>query len=180
MTQPARPGLRDRVRTSWYLTRLSWALQDLPRRERTRVLTELRADTYAAAADVGTERALADLGHPRVLADRYLAEVDRPLPRMTTGAVAAALAIGALLHLATAYAFGTLDTLLALGGGTRTAHPLGAQVVFTATDDTIAVEGTLSWQGLALHAGVGLVAFVLGSRLWRALPSRDRRPVEVA
>lgn len=180
MTDHARLPARDRVRISWYVTRLAWALQDLPRRERNRILGDLRADARVAAADVGTDRALADLGHPRVLADRYLAEVDRPLPRMTTGAVAAALAIAALLYLATAYTFGTLDTLLALGGGTRTAHPLGAEVLFTATDDRIVVEGTLSWQGLALHLGVGLVAFVLGSRLWRALPTRHRTAVEVA
>lgn len=180
MSENSRPAtrtrnLRDRLERGWYLQRLSWALQDYPGGARKQILTELRGEIDAAADDVGTTRALEDLGRPALLAGRYLTELDRPLPRWNTGGVAAVLAVTALVYLGFAYAVGTLDTLLALGGGTRTAYPLGGRVVFTATDDELWVEGLITWQALLLHVGVGLVAFALGSRVWRALPSRSRQ-----
>ncbi|WP_225753028.1 hypothetical protein [Actinotalea sp. Marseille-Q4924] len=160
----------DRLRLGWYLQRLSWALQDYPRRERRAALRQVRQDTLAAAGDVGMRTAVDELGHPRALAERYVAQLDRPLPRWTSGAVAAALACGALLYLGMAYTTGTLHTLEALGGGTLTTYPLGGEVVFTADDRTFAVESTLSWQGGLLFAAVAGVAFALASRVWRVLP----------
>jgi hypothetical protein len=112
--------------------------------------------------------AVAGLGHPRVLAEGYLAELGRRTPRWATGGVWAGLAVGALVYLAVAYALGTLDTLLDLGGGTLTRTTLGATTQYTATADALGVETSVSWQWLVLGAGVFAVTFVRGSRAWRA------------
>lgn len=175
--QPGRPTThaataqprRDRARLEWYLQRLSWALQDYPGRQRRAVVRQVRADTLAAAADVGMSAALRDLGHPVALAEGYIAEAGRRLPRYTSGAVAAGLAVGALLYLSLAYAAGTIDTLEAMGGGSITTYPLGGEVTFTALEDELSVVSDLSWQGAALHVAVGTAAFVLAGRLWRLL-----------
>lgn len=161
-------SLADRARREWYLARLDWAMQDYPRREFRRIRTDLRAELSPAAAEVGMRRALAELGHPRTLAERYTAELGRRLPRWTAGTVVAGAAVGVLAYLTFAYTFGSLDTLEALGGGSVTFRPLGAEVVLTHTDDEISVASTGSWGWLALYAGVAVVSFVLGSRLWRA------------
>lgn len=166
----AAPSRADRLRLGWYLQRLSWALEDYPRRERRAALRQVREDTTAAAGDVGMRTAIEELGHPRALAERYMAQLDRPLPRWTSGAVAAALAVGALLYLGMAYGLGTMHTLEALGGGTVTTRPLGAEVVFTALDDEFSVEWTMTWPGLLVVVAVGAVAFALASRVWRVLP----------
>lgn len=160
----------DRLRLAWYLQRLSWALEDVPRRERRAALRQVREDTTAAAGDVGMPAAIEELGHPRALAERYKAQLDRPLPRWTSGAVAAALAVGALLYLGMAYGLGTMHTLEALGGGTVTTRPLGGEVVFTAVDDEFSVAWTMSWAGLLVVAAVAGVTFALASRVWRVLP----------
>lgn len=160
----------DVVRREWYLLRLSWHMQDHPGREEKRIRRELREALTLAAADVGMARAVRDLGHPMVLAESYRADLGRPLPRWTAGAVSAALAAAFLLYLAGAYAVGTLDTLEALGGGTLTTYPLGGETTFTVADDAISVESTLGLPGVLLVLAVAVVAFVLGSRLWRALP----------
>ena len=159
----------DRVRRDWYLTRLSWAMQDYPGRRLKAITRDLRAELDAAAADVGMRRALADLGHPRVLAARYEAELPRPLPRYATGALAAGLVVSALAYLFLAYSAGTLDALEALGGGTLTRYPFGAETVFTSADGGLSVESSWSAQGVLVVTGAALVAFLLGSRLWRLL-----------
>ncbi len=125
------------------------------------------APPRTAAAEIGMPQALAALGSPAVLAHGYLAELGRPRPRFTTGAIAAALAVGAIWYLQTAYAIGVLDTLEAVGGGTVTLTTLGAAMTYTSTASTISVEGTLTWQWLVLWLGAGLLVFVPDSRLWR-------------
>lgn len=160
----------DVLRREWYLLRLSWHMQDHPGREEKRIRRELRAALTLAAADVGMTQAVRDLGHPMVLAESYRADLGRPLPRWTAGAVSATLAAAFLLYLAGAYAVGTLDTLEALGGGTLTRYPLGGETTFTVADDAFRVESTVGAPGVLLVLAVGLVAFVLGSRLWRVLP----------
>ncbi|NCT89639.1 hypothetical protein GXB85_01525 [Cellulomonas sp. APG4] len=164
----AAPALADRLRREWYLARLDWAMQDYPRREFRRIRADLRAELAPAAAEVGMRQALADLGHPRTLAERYTAELGRKLPRWTAGTVVAGVAVGVVAYLTFAYAFGSLDTLEALGGGSVTLHPLGGEVVLTHTDDEISVQSSGSWGWLTLYAGVAVVSFALGSRLWRA------------
>lgn len=165
----ARLTLRDKLALDLYLARFSWSMQDYPGKEEKRIRRELRAEILAAAADVGMERALADLGHPYALADGYKATRDRRLPRWATGAVAAGVAVGMLLYLTIAYAFGALDTLAALGGGTVTLDVLGTPSTFEASDGGISMTTGLGWEGLAVYAGVALVAFLLWSRAWRVV-----------
>ena len=112
--------------------------------------------------------AVADLGRPRTLADGYIAELGRPVPRWTTGAVAAGLAVLFIVYLGVAYAIGTVDTLEAMGGGTVTTYPFGAETIFTSTTDGISVQTQLSAAGTSFFLGVAAVTFTLGSRLWRA------------
>ncbi len=165
-----RPSPRDHLRRWWFLTRFSWAMQDVPQKQYRVIRDDLRREVDAAARDVGMRQALADLGHPRVLAERYLAELDRRLPRWVSGAVAAALTAGAFLYLGMAYAFGTLDTLDALGGGTVTRYPFGAETIFTVGEESLGVELRPSLAGVVVVVGVSAVAFLLASRSWRALP----------
>ena len=124
-------SLRDLLVRETFLARFSWAVQDYPKPDR--LVGELRRELTATAADVGMRRAVADLGHPRVLAEGYLASLDRRVPRWATGATWAALAVGAVAYLLVAYAFGTLDTLEDLGGGSVTRTALGATTVYTST-----------------------------------------------
>lgn len=161
-------SLGDVVRREWFLTRLSWHLQDHPGREAKQIVRDLRGELTSAAADVGMRQAVRDLGHPLALADGYRAQLGRRVPRWTAGATAAALAVAAVVYLGFAYAIGTLDTLEALGGGSVTRYPFGGETVFTSTADGVSVESTLSWQGALAVAVVAVVAFVLGSRAWRA------------
>ena len=168
-TTPTRLPAADRLRLERYLLRFSWHMQDYPQRQERAVRRDLRREIRAAAADVGMTRALADLGHPHVLAEGYITALGRRLPRWTSGAVAATLAVAFLAYLGLAYGAGTLDTLEALGGGTLTTRPLGAPTTFTVDADTLAVDSRFSWQGAVLFVGVAAVAFVLGSRPWRLL-----------
>ena len=167
-TPTARLTLRDKVALDLYLARFSWSMQDYPAQEERAIRRELRAQVLAAASDVGMPRALADLGHPYALADGYKETRDRRLPRWATGAVAAGVAVGMLLYLTMAYSFGVLDTLTALGGGTVTLDVLGTPSTFEASDGGMSMSTGLGWRGLALYVAVGLVAFLLGSRAWRA------------
>ena len=57
----------------------------------------------------------------------------------------------------------------ALGGGTLTRYPFGAETVFTTEDGGLSVESSWSAQGVLVVTGAALVAFLLGSRLWRLL-----------
>lgn len=160
---------RDLLARERYLVRFGWTMQDYPRKEYKRIRRELRAEVTAAAADVGMAAALAGLGHPMVLGERYIAELGRRLPRWTTGAWAAGVAVAVVFYLFAAYAFGTLDTLEALGGGAVTRYPFGSETTFTFTSQEISVQSGTSWQWAALYLGVAAVAFGTGSRLWRAL-----------
>ena len=172
----ARPGLAARLRLDYYLIRLDWHLQDYPGKAARAIKREIKADLLTVAGEVGMTAALTALGSPAVLAHGYLAELGRPRPRLTAGAIAAGLAIGAVWYMQVAYAIGALDTLEAVGGGTATLTVLGASMTYTSTSTTISVEGAFTWQWLALWLGVGLVAFVIASRLWR-LRSPAQRPV---
>lgn len=163
-----RLALRDRLRIEAYLLKFSWPMQDYPRKEYKQIRSELRASLRAAAADVGPQQAIADLGSPFALADQYIAGLGRKIPRWTTGAIIAGLTVGTMIYLTLAYVLGALDTLEALGGGEVDLRVFGAPVHAQFTDEMIWVEGTASWTSFAIYVGVGLVAFALGSRFWRA------------
>jgi hypothetical protein len=162
----------DRLRRDWFFVRFSWYMQDYPGREYRRIRQELRAEITAAAADVGMVAALHDLGHPRVLADGYKAELPKRLPRFVTGAVAAALTVGAIAYLHLAYTLGVIETLESVGGGSFTSGPFGTVTSVTVADDGIAMLVTPTMTSWLVNVGLGLAAFVLGSRLWRALRRR--------
>ena len=157
----------DRVRREWYLARFAWHMQDFPQRQYRQIKRDLRRELTTAAADVGMPQAVAGLGTPRHLAEQYTAELGRPVPRLATGAVAAAVTIGLILYLGLAYALGTQDTLEALGGGSVTTYPFGAETTFTNTAQEISLETNPSLAGTAFVLGAAFVAFTLGSRLWR-------------
>ena len=131
-------------------------------------IRDSRRELTTAGADVGMRQAVTDLGHPWTLAEGYTAELGRRVPRWTTGIVAAALAVGLIIYLSLAYALGTNDTLEAMGGGTVTTYPFGAETIFTNTADEISLHSQLSAAGASFFLGVAVVTFALGSRLWRA------------
>lgn len=165
-----RPRLRDRARREWYLARFAWAMQDYPQRRYREIKRDLRREIDLAAQDVGMTQALRDLGHPRVLAEGYIAELGHHrLPRWASGAVAAATVAAMVLYMGVAYAFGTIDTLDAFGGGTITRFPFGAETVFHSSDDGLYVETRPSLAGAAFVVGLATVTFFLASRSWRAL-----------
>ena len=169
-TTRTRLSAGDSLRKDWYLLRFGYHMQDFPNRRYKPIRAELSAQLDEAAAHVGMRQAVADLGHPAALAEQYVASLGRRLPRWTTGAVAAGLSIGILVFLGMSYAFGTLDTLDALGGGTRTAYPFGAPTTFVNDGDSISVESTFTLAGAAFFTAVAVVSFVLGSRVWRLIP----------
>lgn len=164
-----RPTLRDAAARESYLLRFAWAMQDYPAKEYRHLKADLRAQIADAAAAIGLRRALADLGSPVVLAEGYLEALGTRRPRWTAGIVVAGVAVGVLAFLTMTYAFGALDALEAMGGGTMTRHPFGAETIFTATADELSVQGVVSWRWALLYAGVAAVAFLLGSRAWRAV-----------
>lgn len=167
--------VRDRLALEWYLLRFELAMQDHPGREYRRIRRDLRTSAVTAAQDVGMRQALADLGHPYALADEYRATLGRRHPRWGTGAALAAVAVGMLLYLFTAYSIGVIDGMTALGGGRADLTVLGGTWTFVATDAGISAGGPLlTGTGLLLALVVGGVTFALGSRTWRlwTRPSR--------
>ena len=165
--RPSRIGFADQLRLDGYLIRLDWHLQDYPQKAARAIKREIKADLLTAAGEVGMPAALAAFGSPAVLAHGYLGELGRERPRFTAGAVAAGLSIGVVWFLQIAYAFGALDALGAVGGGTATLTALGASATYTNTADILSVGGTFTWQWFVLWIGVGLLAFVPFSRIWR-------------
>lgn len=164
-----RPTLREAAARERYLLRFAWAMQDYPAREYRRLKADLRTQIADAAASVGLRRALADLGSPVVLAEEYLAALGTRRPRWTTGIVTAGVVVGVVALLTMTYAFGALDALETMGGGTMTRYPLGAETVFTVSTDGLSVEGVVTWRWALLYAGLAAGAFLLGSRAWRAV-----------
>lgn len=162
-----RPGIADLVRREWYMTRLDWGLRNLPSRENRQILRDLRRDVTATAADIGMRPALADLGEPGELADRYTATIDPEGPRYVAGAVAAGVTAGAILYLLMAYGIGTLDTLVDMGGGTRTTNLWGSEFIFTGTADEFSVATTSFLPAFTIAAAICAVVFLLFSRIWR-------------
>ncbi len=155
------------MRREWYMTRLDWGLRNLPSGESRRILRDLRRDVTATASDTGMREALAGLGAPGELAEGYMVGVDAASPRYGTGAIAAGVTICIIVFLLTAYAIGTLDTLWAVGGGTRTTQLWGSETIFTATADGISMGTTNILPALGVLIAISAVVFLLFSRIWR-------------
>ncbi|WP_372461882.1 HAAS signaling domain-containing protein [Antribacter soli] len=164
-------SLADRIRLEWYLLRLESALQDYPGRRRKQILAELRGEVMATARDTGMAAALADLGRPARLAARYLSELPEPRPRWNDGAVLAALvAFGFPVYCWFAYGIGASEALDAVGGGKAdisSVFGVDVRVVSTAGGGSISFAPHWGWYVGCLV--VGVVAFLLGARAWRAL-----------
>lgn len=157
----------DLVHREWYLQRLDWHLRNLPGKQRKQIKRDLRTEVSASAAEDGIRTTLHDLGKPATLAERYTDELDHEGPRYVSGGIAAALAGSALLYFLGAYAVGALDTLDAVGGGTRTAHLFGSKVVFTATSQQYSVEISNALPLTLVVIAVSSIAFLLVARIWR-------------
>lgn len=166
---PTRLPLRERLRIERYLLSFSWPMQDYPRKEYKQIKSELRASLVAAALDVGSDQAIKDLGSPFALADQYISGLGRKLPRWSTGAIVAGLAVSALIYLSLAYTLGALDTLEALGGGEVELSVFGASTTVHFSEHELWVQGNAAWGALAVYGGVAIVSFLLGARAWRVV-----------
>lgn len=164
---PHKPGIVDLVRREWYMTRLDWSLRELPSKESRRIRRDLRRSLKDSASDMGMVPALADLGSPGALAEQYTTDGDREGPRWTTGAIAAVLTMGAIVYMLQAYAFGVMDTLVDVGGGTRTTTLWGSTTLFVGTASEYSMETTNILPALAVLVAIGAVVFLLFSRIWR-------------
>jgi hypothetical protein len=167
----AMTGIADRIRLELLVQRLDYHLSDLPGARRRQVRREIRANTRAAAADVGLGQALANLGHPRVLAAGYLAAEGRPLPQYRKGVWWAVAALAAYVAAAVIFTTGFLDGAEAASDLDRplTTSFLGAGVEANPGEASFAI----TFNVLALV--VPAVVFLLASRAWRALPPVRRR-----
>ena len=161
--------LLDRLRREWFLARFAWHMQDYPQRAYRGIKADLRRELDVTAADVGMPAAVQGLGRPAALAARYHEELDRPVPRWATGAVAAAIVLALPAYAAAVYAMGGLDVLDAAGGGTVTTRPPGGTMTFTSTAAEISVAAHLGPTGLVAVVGLAVLAFALGARAWRLL-----------
>lgn len=167
-TRAPRPsGILDLVRREWYLTRLDWQLRHLPSKESRRIRMDLRRSLKDSSVAMGMGPALTDLGHPDSLAEQYTTDSDREGPRWATGAMAAALTAGAIVYMLLAYGIGALDTLVEMGGGTRTTNLWGSETVLVGTASELSMEMTNVLPALAVLVAISAVVFLLFSRGWR-------------
>lgn len=171
-TAPARRRLSDTVRREWFLTALSFHLDDVPARARRTIYADLRRDLADAAQADGMRAAIADLGPVAVLAQDYKTAQGRKLPRWWAGAVTAGVV--ALLGVLTllAYTIGLHDAVASIPGAT-TAHGsfLWTRVSVENTPDTLSAsfEGPGPFIGGALYVAVYFLA-ARGWRLWTRRP----------
>lgn len=176
MTHPL--SLADRWRRFWYLQSVELWLEPMPGRRRRAVLRELRTNLGEAAADVGMARALSDLGRPGVLARTFLDEEPPGRPRWVLGAVAASAVFAVWIYATLFYTLGMLDALDATGTTVPARGSfLGTAVTAVSSDQELSAgfDG-LPWLPLLLM----VLAFLLASRAWKALPRRGGRQVPAA
>jgi hypothetical protein len=176
------PSLVDRLRVE----RAIWVLDtfngDLPGRRRKAIRAELRADLWASAQEVGVAEAVRRLGNLRRLSAGYAdAEYgeDGPRTRYLKGIFWSVLAEIVLIFVMMAQVFAFDAGLMEAGSraGEYRFRALGWGPVYETTYDE---EGFISFSldftpALLPYALVLLVAFLVGGRMWRALPRRRRR-----
>lgn len=169
----ARPGLRDRLHREAYLLRLQLWLDTYPGRPRRALVTQLRADLDAAAADTSMAQAIAGLGDARTLATEYLALLPRDRPRWLVGATWAVGWLAAWLLAVTTFAAALVQVADGAGPAGVGARLLWLELTVVATDTRF----SLSSQGFPGGLVVALVLLVLGARGWRVVPAlRPDRP----
>ena len=163
---PARLSMRDAVRREWFLTQLSFHLEDVPRRDRRTIYADLRAHLADAAPAHGMRAAIADLGPVAVLAQDYRTAQGRKLPRWWVGGLAAGLValLGALSLLA--YTVGLLDAVASIPGATTAQGSFfWTQVSVENTPDALSA----SFDGVGPLIGIALffTVYFLVARGWR-------------
>ncbi len=164
--------LIDLLRREVYLNRFSWHAQDYP--GYVHIKRELRIELTRAAGEIGMPAALSSLGHPRVLASEYLNNLDSLHPRWSTASWWAGIGLIATCWLALAYAYGTMDTLAAVGGGQVSPVIFGTATVFTYNSQEISTQFRFTWWSLVWVLGVTVIPYLIGARVWRLRP-RSRR-----
>jgi hypothetical protein len=160
----------DRIRIERAVLAYDWwlDLRGTPWRRRRDLRRELRANLRDAAAHTGSQRAVASLGSTRQMAAD--SSVDDPTrPRWTVGVYSGLTALMLTL-------LGALLAGLAWADGVMSADPSqpvrgsvtllpGSSMEYAPIGDGFAVSAGVGWLPLA----VGLLAFVVVARPWRAV-----------
>ncbi|TMD35538.1 MAG: hypothetical protein E6I95_03870 [Chloroflexi bacterium] len=167
----SRVSFGDRLRIELAILRIDWELDGrIPWRVRRRLKNELRSNLIAAAESNGAMAAVSQLGDLRALGASYL-EVYRGRLDARRGAWAAFITYVAVQALAMAVLL-AFQSGIAAGGGHGGSYEL--------------LPGFGPFQGSVnhgfemeilspAHLVLMLVAFLIGSRAWRALPRGIRR-----
>jgi hypothetical protein len=170
----------DRLRIEYTVWRLDGLLYDLRWRSRVAKRREVRANLYAAAADVGSTEALRGLGGVRRLAAEYLAAEYGEWgqrPTWVTGAVFLVLVeVGSYALVEVGRSAFTAGVLAADPHPQGTYHWAGIPYLSDDATVTFAGAGHSSLGGAftpLVYLGM-LAAFTAGARLWRLLPPRRR------
>ncbi|MFV0254506.1 MAG: HAAS signaling domain-containing protein [Beutenbergiaceae bacterium] len=164
--------LADRWRRWIFLQRLEVWLEPLGGKRRRAVLRDLKDSLADAADDSDMVSAIEDLGTPRSLARRYIDGEPKAGPTWFYGAIIASLAFAFFLYLGMGYSAGMLDALDSSGASSATGSFFGLRLDAFKTDSALGVEvSDFPWSIL----GFIVLAWVLGSRLWRLVPGRQRQ-----
>lgn len=176
------PSLVDRLRVERAIWVLDTLNGDLPGRRRKAIRNELRADLWASAQEVGTAEAIRRLGNLRRLSAGYSdAEYgeEGPRPRWVKGILWVALTEFVLMFvvLAQVQAFDAGLQEAGPGAGEYEFRPLGWGPIYNTTYDDEGFTGFFLdfTPALLPYMAVIVVAFLVGGRMWRALPRRRRR-----
>lgn len=167
-TKELRRSLRDRMRIETYLTRLEWHLEGvMPGAERKATAETLRRELMADPRNLAM--ALADLGAPRVLASRY-ADEGQQRPQWSMGVIVTGIALLAYWAVFLSYTGGMLAAVDSAAPATAHSTFLFIQVEAFSSSDGIDIGWTSGWAWLLVPAAIAAIAFLSGSRVWRALP----------
>jgi hypothetical protein len=148
-------------------------LRGTPGRRRRDLRAELRANLREAAARGGAGTAVAGLGSTRQMATEA-ATADPTRPRWTVGVHSGVAALFLTLLVALLAGLAWADGVISANpdepvSGSVTLLP-GSSMEYQPLTDGFAVETSVGW----LPVAVGLLAFVIAARPWRAL-GRSRR-----
>ena len=165
-------SVRDRMNTSWYLTRLEWHLEGLVAgRERKAIIRELRQALAGDPRD--TTAAIADLGAPKTLARQYASESPhRPL--WSVGAVVAALSLSVYWLAFLLFTFGMLAAVDSIAPAEAHATFLFVDVEAFSFPDAVGIGWSSAWNWLVVPGVIVVLTFLLGSRAWRAAGKRTQ------
>jgi hypothetical protein len=177
---PSLPALLDRLRIErvvWIVDRL---VVELPGRSRRAIRRELRDNLRAAAAEVGAAQAVQRLGSLRRLANGYLdAEVGDygPQPRWARGLLCAVVVEAMVIAVALIQNHAFVDGVVALAPHVDGTYGWSALAPGMPSGEVTLFGGQARRFDMEFPFAILLypaVAYVLGSRLWRSLPSWRR------